>query len=205
MPGVDPEQWARAERLRVEGVALSFSVGLHPWHAALPLDGLEAWVERLGAVAIGEVGWDRGAEASLERQDEVADTQLAIATQLDLPVVLHVVGLHGHAIERLSRHRGLRGLVHGYSGSAELVARYVAMGLSVSVGPSVLREGARRPLEAARAVPAERLLLETDAPDQGAPARLADVLTRVAEARDEPPEELAERTWRNASELLARR
>ena len=176
------------------GLQVCRAAGVHPMAAHEPLD-LDALASSLeGAVAVGELGWDAHVEASTETQDRVADAQLALAAERGLPVILHVVGLHGHALERLARHRPLRGVVHAYSGSAELVQRYVSLGLHVSIGPSVLREGARKPLEAARAVPADRLLLETDAPDQIAePADVLRVAEAVADARGEPLEGVAER------------
>ncbi|MEQ8459321.1 MAG: TatD family hydrolase [Sandaracinaceae bacterium] len=188
----------------VEGIAISHAVGVHPLaaHEPLDVDALSAAVA--GAVAIGELGWDAGVEASRDTQDGVADAQIELARQLDLPVILHVVGAHGHAIERLARHGGLSGVVHAYSGSAELVARYAALGLHVSIGPSILRESARKPREAARAVPADRLLIETDAPDQAPePADVLRVARAVADARGEDLDALASRSFENACNLFA--
>lgn len=203
VPGVDPDQWARAEALRFEGVELTFAVGVHPFRAhEVEPERVEPWIERLCAAAVGEVGWDRKAEASMERQDEVADAQLELARARDLPVILHVVGCHGHALERLERHGPARGVVHAYSGSSELVGRYTKLGYAIGIGPSVLRAGARRPLEAARAVPDEALLIETDAPDQAAPAKLGDVLARVASTRGQETSTIAELTWSNAAALF---
>src|SRR5690606_26339031 len=176
------------------------------------LDDLAADARRLGAVAIGELGWDARGGPPRDAQDRAVDAQLAVAKELRLPVVLHVVGAHGHALERLARFAPLEGVVHAYSGSAALVARYVELGLHLGIGPSVLRHAARRPLEAARAVPAERLLLETDAPDQhppdrerGEPADVVLVARAVAAARGESLEAIAALTYANASALFGYR
>lgn len=215
VPGVDAAQWRRAAGLRAEGLALAFAAGVHPQAAGGgDLAALEAWIDRLDACAIGELGWDAHVEAPMERQDAIADAQLELARARGLPVILHVVGAHGHALERLARHGPLPagGVVHAYSGSAELVARYVRLNLHVAMGPSVLREKARRPLEAARAIPAERLLLETDGPDQrppdaarGEPAHVARVAEAVATARGEEREALVARADANARRLFGLR
>ncbi len=201
VPGVDPAQWARALTLRPGPLEVWFAAGLHPCFSG-DLTQLEGWVDRLGAVAIGECGWDRRAP----HDDALVDAQIELARARGLPLVLHVVGAHGHAIERLERHGTLRGVVHAYSGSAELVRAYVGLGLHVSIGPSVLRDGARKVRLAAAAVPADRLLIETDAPDQiDEPADLLAVARAVAALRGVPVSELAASTFANADALFSPR
>lgn len=180
------------------GLELRFAVGVHPEHRG-DAETLAAWVDSLGAAAIGEVGWHRG----FSHRDALADAHIELARERDLPVILHVVGAHGHALERLRRHRHLRGVVHAYSGSRELVREYVALGLHVSIGPSVLGESARKVHAACVEVPEERLLIETDAPDQIAePADLRSVAARVASLRGATEDEVAETTKRNAGRLF---
>lgn len=211
VPGVDEAQWRRAERLAV-GATLWRAVGVHPQAVdATPVDAVGAWIDRLDVVAIGELGWDAHVEASIARQDAVADAQIALARERRLPVILHVVGAHGHAIERLERHGALRGVVHAYSGSAELLVRYLRLGLHVSFGPSVTRPNARRPREAAAEVPLDRLLLETDGPDQhppdarrGEPADVVRVAEAVAEARGAPLDAVVAAADANARRLFSR-
>ena len=198
VPGVDPAQWARAELLDGGGLGLRFAVGVHPRHDG-ELDALETWIERLGAVAIGELGWQQG----VPHRDTFMDAQIEIARRRRLPIVVHVVGAHGHALERLRRHGELRGVVHAYSGSADLVREYLAIGLHVSIGPSVLVNDARKVHAACVAVPAERLLIETDAPDQIAePAGLREVAVRVADLRGATFDELADLSSQNARDLF---
>jgi TatD DNase family protein len=148
-----------------------------------------------GAGLVGECGLDgdvarglHGPPVSLERQRAVLDAHVEVARALGLPLVLHVWRAHGPALEALARHaprapaRGgpagasgvapalagapLSGVVHSYSGPAELVPAYLALGLHLSFAASVTRSSARRPRAAARAVPRDRLLVETDAPAQ---------------------------------------
>ena len=128
-----------------------------------------------GAIAIGECGLDRRVEAqvSLERQREVLDAHVEAAKRTGLPLVLHVVRRDGALLDVLRPHAPLRGMVHAFMGGAELAREYVALGLHLSFGGGLTRPNARRVREAAAVVPAERVLIETDAPAQtphGAPS-----------------------------------
>src|SRR5690606_27032472 len=138
-------------------------------------------------------------QVPLEVQEQIMSGQLEVAQTLGLPVVLHVVGAHGLALDCLRRLGPFPagGVLHAYSGSAQLVDAYAALGLSFAFGPAVCRVGARRREGALRRVPLSRLLLGTDAPDQGPPqgpggtrlrnepARLREVCSKVAALRGE--------------------
>ncbi len=168
--------------------------------------------------AIGELGLDgRGLEPGspdrLASQERAFRAQLALSRELDLPLVLHVVRAHAQALRILKRdgvpHRG--GVVHSYSGSAELVADYLRLGLYISFAGPVTYPEARRVHAAAQAVPSERLLVETDAPTQTPwarrpaacePAFLPDVLQALALHRGQPWAELAAATETNARRLF---
>jgi TatD DNase family protein len=102
-------------------------------------------------------------------------------------------------------------VLHSYSGGAALVPVYADLGLAFSFAGPVGYPGARRPVEAARAVPDEQLLAETDAPDQTPapnrgqrcePAHLVSVIEALAAARAATPERIAELTARNAQRLF---
>lgn len=191
IPGVHPAQWARAAAVVRRGhprVRLALAVGLHPEHLAhddegdpdardgtrTPFDS-ESLVAQLvhaaqehGAVAIGECGLDRRVEAqtSLERQRAVLEAHLEAAKRTGLPLVLHVVRRDGALLDALRPHAPLRGMVHAFTGGPELAREYLALGLHLSFGGGLTRPNARRARDAAAVVPAERVLIETDAPDQ---------------------------------------
>jgi TatD DNase family protein len=225
VPGVSPEQWPRAASMRSLGQGVGCGVGVHPWwierltanELRAALDGLSAAVLHHRAEAIGECGLD-GAVAKrggpdLMRQSEVLDAHLEVARALERVVVLHVVAAHGRALEVLEAHGPFSAgvLLHSYSGSAELVPRYLAVGCSFSFGGIVTRESARRPLAAARAVPLERLLIESDGPDQplagrarSAPDDLPTICAALARVRSAAVDELGERTAANAVRLFGR-
>jgi TatD DNase family protein len=110
------------------------------WSAALLR--LPHEYERLGAVAIGECGLDR-------RRD------LVVAVELEAPLVLHVVGAHGAALDLLERFGPFRagGVLHSYSGTAELVPRYERLNLSFGFSATVCRGSAHKAHKALRATP----------------------------------------------------
>ncbi|HHH27166.1 MAG TPA: TatD family deoxyribonuclease [Polyangiaceae bacterium] len=222
VPGVGPDQWAKAAALQHAGIGSS--VGIHPqWLASLSaaeledaLASLQVRAGELGAEAIGEVGLDaftakKGPD--VDAQVAVLDAHIEVAKALELPIVLHVLGPHGKALATLKRHAPLPagGVLHSYSGPAEMVAEYSRLGLFFGFAAAVTRANARRPLEAARAVPAERLLIETDGPDQalagherGSPEDLPAICAAVARARGEEPATVAALTEANARRLFRR-
>lgn len=152
--------------------------GLHPWHAHRRspqwLDELARWLERFPHASVGECGVDRRvAEAPIDVQQEVFRAQLALAADRRLPVTVHCLGAWGILLECLQSAPpppcGL--LLHSFGGSPEVAARLVPLGARFSFSGRALhpRAGAAA-LAALRAVPGDRLLLETDAPDMLPPA-----------------------------------
>lgn len=228
--GVDPDGWAAQSTVARAFDGIWVSYGVHPQVVATTGDAeAEAMVTALAAAldasgddallaapkALGETGLDRSPHSppgSLERQEWAFRQQLRLARRHDLPVVLHILRAHERALAVLED-EGLPeagGVVHSYSGSAELVPRYVDLGLHVSMAGTVTRPGARRPRLAAAAIPLDRLLVETDAPDQtpsprrpqrNEPAWLGLVVDAVAEARGAHPQDIAQITEANARRL----
>ncbi|MEM1416736.1 MAG: TatD family hydrolase [Myxococcota bacterium] len=223
LPGTGPEAWEGLARTRdALPLPAALCLGVHPeWLGGLDDDALSSALaelpralERYGAVGLGETGLDKRIEASVpaERQAEAARAQLGTARALGLPLVLHVVRRHGAMLALLDEAGPARGMVHAFAGPAELVPAYVERGFYLSVGGAATRPGARRVRAAVKAIPAERLLLETDAPDltpagapttRNEPAYLRRVLAAVAALRGEPEDELAERSAANARRLFA--
>ncbi|MBX3228620.1 MAG: TatD family hydrolase [Labilithrix sp.] len=224
LAGVDSVDWERQAALEhLPGVARS--VGIHPQVVAtLAPKEREAEVDRLAAalarrssavVALGEIGMDGVGERreSYDAQADLFATQLRLAQQHDLPVLLHVLRAHEEALKVLAAVGvpAAGGVVHSYSGSPELVPRYLELGLHLSFSGSITWHEGGRAARAVKACPPERLLVETDAPDQtprarrpapNEPAFLADVVRAVASIRGEPEREIAARTHDNACRLF---
>jgi TatD DNase family protein len=222
VPAIGPDGWEGLAALAAANRGVHFGLGVHP--QLLPeldprgddrrLAELEAALGRGGAVAVGECGLDGGtaeAGAAIDRQVAVLRGHLALARRFGLPVILHAL----RALEPLLavlREEPLPagGVLHSFSGSAEQVGPFAALGLHFSFAGPVTYERARKPLLAARAVPPGRLLLETDAPDQtprphrgrNEPALLPLVAGAVAAALGRSPAELEAETARSARALF---
>lgn len=189
VPGVEFGGWTRLRRL-AQTHGWRFALGTHP-HA---LARSQAVPDQLhGASAIGECGLDGAVGVPWEVQERVLIAHLAVAHEAGLPVILHCWRAHDRLLPLLRRFGPVRGVMHSYSGGADLVDAYVAAGLHLSFAGATTRPGARRPLAAVRRVPRERLLVETDAPDQRPhplegrcePADLVVIVRAVEAARGE--------------------
>ena len=140
------------------------SVGIHPWEAA---EGDLATVrEHVGpAQIVGEIGLDYHWEDKCprEKQKEVLIAQLELAKKHDLPVVIHDREAHGDMMDILRKYKP-KGVVHCFSGSAELAQETVKLGMYIGLGGVVTFKNARHSVEVAKTIPLDRLLTETDAP-----------------------------------------
>jgi len=114
-------------------------------------------------VAVGEIGLDYHWDTPRDQQLFYFERQLQIAGELDMPVVIHDREAHGDTWELLKKYRP-RGVVHCFSGSVQMAQDILGLGMYIGFTGVVTFSNARRPLEAAAAVPRDRLLLETDCP-----------------------------------------
>ena len=163
---------------------------------------------------VGEIGIDHAvAPRDDAEQETVFLAQLDLARRLNRPVSIHCRQAWGRLIELLDGFGELPCgmLIHCFGGSAEVATGLVRRGGYISFSGSITRPNARKAGDAIRAVPAERLLIETDAPDilpttaQGPlnePANLRLVLAKAAELRGMPEADLAELTFRNATRFF---
>jgi len=225
VPGYTPREWQTLPSLcRGDGL-LCFGLGLHPWYVgtlseserSAALDALPGLLQTSGACAIGECGLDakhaKREGASLDLQAEVLHAHLTLAHRLRLPIVVHCVDAHERLLTLLEREGPLPrgGVMHSYSGPAELVTRYARLNLSFSFAGVLTRPEAQRPARALRAVPIERLLAESDGPDQAPrdlpsrrsePAHVVHVLRAMADIRNEPYETVVRETTVNGLTLF---
>jgi TatD DNase family protein len=218
VPAIRPATFPRVVALADATPEVRVALGVHP--QIVPdlsdderdLGGLAAALAAARAVAVGECGLDGGTGAHLE-QERLFRRQIAIAREARLPLLVHVLHAHDAAPRVLAEERAgdVGGVLHSYSGGPELVARYADLGFAFSFAGPVTYANARRPVAAARVVPAELLLAETDAPDQAPephrggrsePAFLAHVIAGLARARGATVDEMAALTTSNAVRRL---
>lgn len=191
------------------------SVGSHPDDAD-HVDGklLDAY-RRLCAEkkvrAIGEIGLDYHYEDVPRAQQIIAfEQQLELAEALKLPVIVHEREAHGDAMDIVMRHPDVRGVFHCFSGSKEMALWLVDRGWYIGFTGVLTFKNARRAIEAAQALPLDRILIETDCPYMAPEpyrGRRNDsrfvplVAAKLAELRGLTPEEAGEITAANAKRL----
>ncbi len=151
------------------------SFGYHPWYIhERTADWLKTLAHFLDKVpsAVGEIGLDRWKPGlSYDGQEEVFITQLRLAAERNLPVSIHCLQAWGRIFEILrTEPRPTRGfLLHSYGGSKEMVTPLADLGAYFSLPGYYAHAQKSRQRETFQHVPAERLLIETDAPDQRMP------------------------------------
>ncbi len=197
------------------------TAGVHPHEARHwdegTADALRALAARPRVVGLGEMGLDFHYDHSpRDVQRRVFRAQLALARELDLPAVLHVREAYDEALETLDEAAQgpgapLRGVAHCFTGDARQALGFVQRGFCVSFTGVVTFKNAATIQEAARAVPRERLMVETDCPymapvplrgQRCEPAFVAHTARALAALRGEDEAALAAATARNAAALF---
>ncbi|WP_115717431.1 TatD family hydrolase [Gallaecimonas mangrovi] len=169
VPGVSLEHLQRPLALAKAFSMVWPSAGFHPWYlpedkAALGVLTALAVANKDKLVAIGEAGLDKFKGPDAATQQWWLEQQLQLAIDLDKPVILHSVGRHARLVEILKQYRGIRGVIHAFSGSAEQALAFVKLGFYLGVGGVITKAGAHKTRNAIKAVPSQHLMLETDAP-----------------------------------------
>ena len=190
-----------------------FTVGFHPENLEdMPEDYLSQIAEMLKhekAVALGEIGLDYHWDIEKSLQHRVFEEQLQLSKELDVPVVVHDREAHGDVMTYLRQYKP-KGLLHCFSGSVEMLKEVLSLGMSISLGGTVTYKNARVPVEVAKAVPLDRLLLETDSPylspvpmrgKRNDSSNIIYTATRIAEIKDMSVQELLNITAQNAMNL----
>ncbi|MFS8630524.1 MAG: TatD family hydrolase [Bacillales bacterium] len=197
------------------------SIGWHPVDAIDMKDEDLDWIEELAkhpkVVAIGETGldyhWDKSPK---DIQKEVFRKQIRLAKKLQLPLVIHNREATADVVEILKEENAAEvgGIMHCFSGSPETALECVKMNFYISLGGPVTFKNAKKPKEVAKAVPLDRLLIETDCPylaphpyrgKRNEPAYVKLVAEEIAALKGLSFEEVAKATTENAERLFGLR
>ena len=220
IPGIDVVSCRRALEMAMLSDLLHVAVGIQPNHTADATE--EDWqiiaeLARQGnVVAIGETGLDRyWDDAPIEVQIDMFHRHLELSQETGKPILIHCRDAWEDLLPILRQAGKFRGVIHAFSGDAEQMFACVELGLLISFAGSVTYRNAKfSPLwEAARQTPADRLLIETDAPfmiphpyrgklSRNEPTLAALTALRLAELRDVPLRTIAKTTAENAFRLL---
>lgn len=224
VPAVDPSNWDAVRALAGSGAGARpecrYALGMHPMYIdRCDDDAIEALRQAATAarddpffVGIGEIGLDHFVpNQDLERQLAFFIAQLRIARDLDLPVILHTRRAVDPVSRELRRLGPFTGIAHAFNGSDQQAARLIDLGMALGFGGAATFTRARNIRRLAASVPAEAVVLETDAPDiapawvapgRNAPGELPRIGADIAELRGMSIEDLAARTDANARRVL---
>jgi TatD DNase family protein len=219
---VHPEEFASIQALAAQFPELSFAVGLHPLDAAKWHQQTAEKIKFLASsdakvVAIGEMGLDFYKANNYEQQIMVFEEQLAIASELNLPVIIHcrdaAVGMK-EVLQKWRNSQGerVRGVMHCWGGTPEETQWFLDLGFYISFSGTVTFNKAKSIQASAAMVSSDRLLIETDCPflapvpkrgeKRNEPAYVRYVAEQVAKLRGETVETIAHQTTKNACQLF---
>lgn len=218
-----PADWDAVVSIAGASTAVTPFFGVHPWYVAR---AKERWHERLEellaahpAAGIGEIGLDGTAgRPPLEEQRCFFERQLALARRLARPAAIHCVDAWGMLLEVLRDRRTDVGpfMMHAYSGSRESLVSCIDRGAYVSFSARLVTRAPDKAAALLRAVPSDRLLIETDFPYLPASAEpveradgyrsaLIDAYEAVCRLTGSDRHLLEGRIWENGSRFLAGR
>ena len=191
------------------------AAGFHPLNLEdVPADledALRPILQKSKTVAVGEIGLDYYYEKeSREAQLRVFERQLQLANELSMPVIVHDREAHEDTLRLLKQYKP-KGVVHCFSGSVEMAKEILKLDMYIGLGGAMTFKNAVKPVEVAKIVPQERLLVETDAPYRSpVPFRgkrcdsrlIAYTAACLAEIRKETAQDLLDYTAQNAKTLF---
>ncbi|HST05193.1 MAG TPA: TatD family hydrolase [Chloroflexia bacterium] len=215
--GIEPADWQSTLALAARYTDIYPALGIHPNSADQTNDTTLEQLARLckehNVVGLGETGLDYYREyVSHEQQKDSFRRHLALARELDLPVIIHTRDAYDDVLEILRKDgKGTRGVMHSFSGDLPYALECVEMGYMISMSGPVTFRKAQDKHTLAREVPLEALIVETDCPyltpepyrgRRNEPAYVAYTAKAIAELRGIPLAELAEATTGNAARLF---
>ena len=216
-PGCDLDSSKTAVELAERFPFVYAAVGVHPsdceGFSQDTVDELRALAAHSKVRAVGEIGLDYYWKDNPPHdfQKEVFHTQLELAEELGLPVIVHDREAHGDSLAMVREFPGVRGVMHCYSGSLEDAKTLVRLGWMLSFTGVVTYKNARKSLEVIDWLPMDRVMIETDSPyltpepfrgkrnDSGRVYRVAET---IAQVKGISPEEAAEITLENGKRFF---
>jgi len=219
---VDPSEFTSIQAIAHSYPEISYAVGLHPldaqkWNSQTEQEILSLANSDAKVVAIGEMGLDFYKADNYDLQLRVFEAQLAIASLLNLPVIIHCRNAALEVRDILQKWRDLkgdsiRGVMHCWGGKPQEVQWFLDLGFYISFSGTVTFKNAIDIQQSAVMVKSDRLLIETDCPflapvpkrgeKRNEPAYVRYVAEQVAKLRGETIEAIADQTTENACKLF---
>lgn len=213
--GSDLESSHASIRLSHEYDFIYAACGVHPEEVdSLPdnyTEILRGFLKDTKCVALGEIGLDYyWRQDNKELQKRIFEEQIMLANELRLPVIVHDREAHEDTLKLLKKHKP-NGVLHCFSGSVETAKEILGIGMYIGLGGAVTFKNAKKPLEVAKVLPLERLLLETDCPymapvpkrgERNNSAYIEFVAEKIGEIKGINPQEVTDRATQNALDLF---
>lgn len=213
IPSEDYETSQKAVRLAETYGPVYGAVGIHPHETKYASEEILQKIGDLAQLpkvkAIGEIGLDyHFFYSDKETQQKWFARQIELSRDLDLPFLIHDREAHGDTLSILKKHRNsrMRGIMHCFSGSVETAEELMKLGFYISFAGPLVFPNSRRLKEAAREIPLDRLLIETDSPyltppphrgERNEPANVIYVAEEIARLKGIPVETVVEETRKN--------
>lgn len=216
VPGTNLKDAPQAVQIAQQHADVWSAVGFHPHDAKDCDDAAFAEIERLArearVVAIGEIGLDYHYNHSpRDTQRAVFERHIALAKQLDKPIIVHNRESTEDMVDVLSR-SGARGILHSYTESLDVAKKLVDLGFVISFSGIVTFKSAESLREVAKALPLDAVLIETDTPylapvpyrgRDNEPAYVVKIAELLARLWDVPVERVADATTQNFERVFS--
>lgn len=215
-PGCDLESSRTAVSFAEKYDFVYAAVGWHPEDIDKLSDEayaqLCALAEHPKCVAIGEIGLDYYWDAThKDEQKELFCKQIELALRLDKPVIIHDREAHGDSMEIILRYPQLRGVLHCFSGSAEMASELLKRGWYLGFDGPITYKNARKSIEVLEMCPLDRIVVETDSPyltpvpnrgKRNDSRQLCHVVEKIAEVKGLTAQEVERATFDNGLRLF---
>ena len=192
------------------------AVGIHPHEVEniteADIDELRELSKHPKVVAIGEIGLDYYYDLSpRDLQRHWFKRQLELADELKMPVIIHSRDAAQECFDIIKNSNVRNGVIHCYSGSAEMAEEYIKMGFYIGVGGSLTFKNNKKGVETVERIPIEKILIETDSPYLApVPYRgkrndsrlLKYVVERISQIKNIPENDICNITKNNAQNLF---
>ena len=203
IPAISPQHWQKQIDVALE-FNCPFSLGIHPWFATdkhVEIVSLEQKVEHyrehVQFVAIGECGLDKIKKNNWDAQITVFESQIILAKQYQLPLIIHSVKAHNDVQMLIRKHKfPFGGVIHGFYGSVEVAKQFIKLGFKLGVGGLLLNENPNKLVQCVTNLPWKNFILETDSPSmlpkgrsesRNTPLLLNEIVTQLANITEKSP------------------
>ncbi len=209
---VSLDDYQRSLNIKKEGIEFKKAIGVYPEYTDMDEDQFNKYVSLMEKCdAVGEIGLDyHWYKDTRDKQIELFIRQIEIANKLNKPVIIHAREALADTYKILKEHP-CKAVLHCYSGSYELAKEFVKLGYYISIGGPVTFKNAKEPVEVAKNIPLDSLLIETDSPyltpvpnrgKRNEPSNVVYIAKKIMEIRDIDEETFLRQINKNYEDLF---